>query len=131
MIELLLPYPPSTNRMWRTPNKGPLAGRTMLSADGRAYREAVATSVMVQRAGKGREPLVGRLAVHIVFAAPDKRRRDADNLLKGLLDAMAHAGVYLDDEQIDDLRIVRGPIAQNNGQVAVRIQVIEALHAAA
>ena len=36
MIELLLPYPPSTNRMWRN-----FRGRMVLSAEGRAYKSTV------------------------------------------------------------------------------------------
>lgn len=36
-----------------------------------------------------------------------RRRRDIDNLTKCVLDALAHAGVYEDDCQIDDLRVRR------------------------
>ncbi len=32
---------------------------------------------------------------------PDRRRRDLDNIQKPVLDAMQHAGVYLDDSQVD------------------------------
>jgi crossover junction endodeoxyribonuclease RusA len=41
---------------------------------------------------------------------PDRRRRDLDNLLKAVQDALAHAGVYDDDSQIVDLRIRRAGI---------------------
>jgi dynein heavy chain len=44
-----------------------------------------------------------------------------DNLLKGLLDSLQHAGVYESDSQIDDLRIVRGPVIRG-GAVIVQIQ---------
>ena len=58
---------------------------------------------MVRRVGS----LEGRLAVEIEAFAPDRRRRDLDGMLKVPLDALAIAGVYSDDSQIDDLRIVR------------------------
>ena len=38
MNSFTLPWPPSVNHYWRTPHRGPLAGRTMISAEGRTYR---------------------------------------------------------------------------------------------
>lgn len=102
MIELTLPWPPSLNAMYRN-----VSGRTLISAAGRAYRKAVADQVLVQR---GAKQLAGRLDVAIVAHVPDKRRRDLDNLFKVVLDSLTHAGVWLDDEQIDGLSIRRGPI---------------------
>ena len=120
MIELSLPWPPSVNRIWRTPNKRPLAGRTMLAADGRAYRKAVQALVYDQL---GIPPqLDTRLAVVIRLSPPDKRRRDIDNSAKAILDALMHAGVYRDDSQIDDLHMMRGPVQQNDGGVTVEIR---------
>ncbi|NBW23084.1 MAG: RusA family crossover junction endodeoxyribonuclease, partial [Caulobacteraceae bacterium] len=49
---------------------------------------------------------------------PDKRKRDLDNVLKSLLDALTHANVWDDDSQIDDLRIYRNIVA---GMVKVRL----------
>lgn len=103
-IVLQLPWAPSVNAMWRTPHSGPLAGRTLLSEEGRRYRRAVADAVMVQ----GR-PRMGqhRVAIDIEVRMPDRRRRDLDNLPKAVLDGLTHAGVWEDDSQIDDLRIWR------------------------
>lgn len=120
MIELQLPFPPSVNSMWRTPRSGPLAGRTMLSEDGRRYRRAVADAVLVARAGR---QLRQRLAVTIEARMPDRRKRDLDNLPKAVLDGLTHAGVWLDDGQIDDLRVWR---SDRMGRcVLVPIRVIE------
>ena len=102
MITLTLPFPPSTNTYYRN-----VAGETLISAKGRSYRKAVADQVLIQR---GAKLLAGRLSVSIVAHMPDKRRRDLDNMLKAALDSMTHAGVWVDDSQIDILTIQRAPV---------------------
>lgn len=69
------------------------------------YRRAI-----VDQCGSGRAQRFGaaRIAVTIWLHAPDNRTRDLDNYNKGLLDGLKAAGVYNDDEQIDDLRVIRG-----------------------
>jgi crossover junction endodeoxyribonuclease RusA len=42
----------------------------------------------------------------------DRRAADLDNRLKALNDALEHAGVFDDDEQIDELHVTRGPIVK-------------------
>ncbi len=74
----------------------------IISADGRAYRKAVADQVLIQRGAKN---LKGKLVVEIEAWRPDNRRRDLDNLLKAALDGCTHAGVWEDDSNIVDLRI--------------------------
>lgn len=112
-LTLTLPWPPTVNTYYRNVN-----GKTLISEKGRQYRAAVADQVLIQR---GAKQFAGRLAVAIVAHVPDQRRRDLDNLFKGTLDALTHAGVWLDDEQIDSLSIVRGPIA---GMLKVRVEVL-------
>ncbi len=51
---------------------------------------------------------------------PDRRRRDLDNLLKSVLDALEHAGVYADDSQIDLLVTKRREVVPN-GRLLVRV----------
>lgn len=103
MITMALPFPPPVNRYWQDPTSGTLAGRHLISAEGRAYRDIVANEVLVQRTGKQN----GRLAMDVDVFPPDARRRDLDNLLKSLLDALQHAGVVEDDNQFDALTIRR------------------------
>lgn len=110
---ITLPYPPSVNRMWRNVN-----GRTILSEEGRAYRTDVLAAVLTMR---DRPCFEGRIAVSIVAYAPDNRRRDLDNVCKGLLDGMQHAGVYGDDSQIDRLTVERGNVDKAKPRVEVRI----------
>jgi len=111
VIDLVLPYPPSVNHYYRT-----VRGRMLISAKGRQYHQLVAA--VVWQAGRPR--IEGRLAVRLQVWTPDKRERDLDNLLKPLLDALANAGVYASDGQIDDLSLVRcGVLAAGRVDVTV------------
>lgn len=115
---IVLPWPPSVNHYWRHPTKGALAGRTLISEKGREFREAVLKTAQAER-----WPYFGpdqRLAVRILAYMPDKRRRDLDNLLKSALDALTHAGVWVDDSQIDSLLIERAPTL--GGVLMVEVQ---------
>jgi len=111
-FEYMLPYPPSCNSIWRS-----VGGRVLLSKAARIYRENVIAAVLSQ----GPPPrLAGRLYVLVYVSPPDKRRRDMSNLEKALFDALEHAGVYLDDEQIDEHRTKRLEPSKP-GSVIVRI----------
>lgn len=111
-----LPYPPSVNHYWRR-----VGDRTLISRAGRRFRRRVCDRL----AGHAAEPLSGPVAVRITAHPPDRRRRDLDNAMKALLDALGHGGAYADDGQIDRLEIVRGPVVPG-GKVVVRIWRLEA-----
>jgi crossover junction endodeoxyribonuclease RusA len=51
---------------------------------------------------------------------PDSRTRDLDNYLKALLDACTHAGLWDDDQLIDQLFVYRG-ITVKSGNVRMSI----------
>jgi len=114
MLTLTLPYPPTVNTYWRVVN-----GRPIISAKGRTYRKDTQVIVFIQ-SDTGFKPIAERVSVNIIAHPPDKRKRDLDNILKALLDAMQHAGVYEDDGQIDELSIKRGEV-RNPGEVEVTI----------
>jgi len=103
MIILTLPWPPSVNHYWRHPTCGALAGRHLISREGRNYRRAVVAEIARLRL---QQP-TGRLSVHVDAYPPDNRRRDLDNIGKALLDALTHAGVITDDGDIDDYHVIR------------------------
>ncbi len=103
MIELTLPYPPSVNSYWRSVR---ICNKTqvLVSAPGRKFQAAVKEAVLLARANK---QYIERLIVDVVLYPADGRKRDIDNCLKSLLDALGKAGVYIDDSQIDILRVSR------------------------
>lgn len=116
---MILPYPPTANTYYRN-----VGGRMMLSKRGREYRNAVSNAGDMVRMTAGREPTTARLKMLIRVYPPDRRRRDMDNLIKPLWDAMQHAGLYADDEQIDDYRVIRGDI-KRPGRVEVTISELD------
>lgn len=117
--KLILPYPPSANTYYRHPTKGKLAGRHLISEDGRAYRAAVHLAVLRQ-VKIPITTMLGRLSVCLVVNPPDRRRRDLGNIEKALNDALQHARVFDDDSQIDDLRIIRD-VPLHQGRVMATI----------
>lgn len=108
------PWPPTVNTYWRNVN-----GRTLLSRRGREYRAEVLAMVL---SAAVKQRFECRLAVDIEAHPPDKRRRDLDNLPKGILDAMQHAGVYADDSQVDRLTISRRNPDPGSPRVVVTVR---------
>lgn len=49
----------------------------------------------------------GRLSVSIIFHPPSTAKMDIDNYLKAPIDSLSDCGFWLDDSQIDELKIVR------------------------
>lgn len=113
-ITLTLPWPPSVNAYWRM-----FQNRMIISKDGREYRQEVLANVPIA----ARRKLTGRLTVTITAWPPDRRRRDIDNLPKCVLDALAKAGVYEDDSQIDYLAIERGDVCEK-GRLDIMVREV-------
>jgi len=114
IVDLELPFPPTINTYWRR-----VGNQTILSADARQYRKDVLNTYACRRI----RPMQGPLKVSIIFYRPDKRRRDLDNLPKGLLDSLKHAGVYEDDSQIEHLDMKFGPVRKGGLAVVTIIDL--------
>ena len=97
-LKLKLPYPPTVNHYW-----GQLGSKKFLGKKGKEFREAVFLCCLNARKGT----LNARLKMEVYLYPPDNRKRDIDNVLKPLLDALEHANVYENDSQIDKLCVTR------------------------
>lgn len=114
MIEMVLPYPPSVNTYWRH-----VGSRVLISKAGREYKKHVAFICYQQRI----EKITGTVFMQIDFYPPDRRRRDIDNVLKPLLDAI-EGWTYADDSQILKLTIEKfGRL--DGGKCVVRLEQLE------
>lgn len=120
-VNMLLPFPPTVNTYWRHIVMGKRAA-TILSDAARKYRKAVCDAILEQHTPRG--IFSGRLAVAIIACPPDRRARDLDNLPKGILDSLKHAGVIQDDSAIDQLTVMRSAIVKG-GSVNVTVSEIQ------
>ncbi|MGE3805990.1 MAG: RusA family crossover junction endodeoxyribonuclease [Gemmataceae bacterium] len=114
MLTLELPFPPSLNHYYRH-----IGHATLISRRGRVYRETVIKQVARLRL----KPLLGPLDLELELFPPDRRRRDADNFQKCLVDSIQHAGVFKDDSQFVHIEVwKRDPVP--GGKAIVRIKEI-------
>ena len=118
--EIVLPWPPSVNKYWRT-----YQGRMLVSEEGRNYIATVADQILLQGFRKNKT-YENKIIVQIQAYRPDDRKRDLDNLFKAPLDALAKAGVYKDDSQIVDLRIFWAK--EKGGMLKVSISEVDDAH---
>ena len=65
--------------------------------------------------------VIGRVGVLLTVFFPDRKVRDLDNLLKGVLDGLVAAGVMLDDSQIHDLHVVNSGEIVTGGKIVVSV----------
>ena len=105
---LLLPYPPTINHYYGVRGKA-----RFIKPAGLEFRRLVAEKV----AQKYHSMILGKVTIQIQVCPPDKRKRDIDNVLKALLDSLTKAGVWKDDSQIVDLRIVKYDPLEGGGTV--------------
>lgn len=128
-MKLTLPFPPSVNTYWRAPNKGPLAGRHLISAAGRKY-QSDACAAIIEQLRRLPKPSTTPAAVAIILFPPDQRRRDLDNYNKALFDVLTHAGVWEDDSQVKRMLVEWGPVVPK-GKVEITISTFNPAGAAA
>ena len=101
MIHIVLPYPPSSNNLYAT-----VGHRRVLSSAGRAYKKTVAECCLIELVGVPL-PLTTRLALILWISPPTRRHYDMDGKVKVVQDALQDAGVFVNDEQIDELHVYR------------------------
>jgi crossover junction endodeoxyribonuclease RusA len=91
-IEFWLPFPPSTNRLWRS-----VRGRVVLSEDYKNWKHRACESVCVlQKLGKG--PVIGTHELELHLSAAYIGKGDADNRLKAVFDIAQQCKLIVDDK---------------------------------
>lgn len=89
MTRIELPFPPSLNNCFENLPRG---GRKTTQR----YRDWICEALWMLQSQKPAKHLSG-VSVTIGFVAPDKRKRDVDNLLKPVLDLLVTGQVIKDD----------------------------------
>ena len=92
--------PPTVNHMYLSARN-----RRFRTKECKAYQDYVLNKIIALRTREW--PYSGRMALTVVFTAPNKRRWDIDNRVKALQDCLALAGIIKDDCQIDFLLVRR------------------------
>ena len=115
-IILHLPWPPTINSYYKMTRNG----QRYLDVKVREFRQKVADSINEQMPGLHIDE---HIFMEVYLYPPDKRKRDLDNYMKGLLDAVTEAGLWEDDSLIDQLHIYRGEVTRMG---SVRVEISEA-----
>jgi len=116
LVHFVLRFPPSVNRYYVKTRNG-----VFISRQGRSFRE-YSTELIHQQLGAFTS-IEHKIKVGVVLYPPDRRIRDLDNYMKGLLDAITHANIWDDDSLIDQLYIHRGSIIKGG---RTEIYIVEA-----
>lgn len=101
MFAVTFPWPPSLNHATRHARGGHFK-----SPAAKAFRKAAIVLAHNERVRTQLATLQGPLAVRIDLYPPDRRGFDVDGKIKEVFDALQLAGVFTDDRQIRDARIV-------------------------
>lgn len=96
MTGISLPWPPSINRLYRA-----VGGRSILSEAYRTWKRQAGLQMLAQGPRQRHE---GPVSLTVELCAPDKRRRDLDNVgFKAVVDLLVEHKII----EADDSRIVR------------------------
>lgn len=113
MFEALLPVPPTANNLFPTGR----SGKRFISSKYRDWKAEAEKALASQSAPK--PGMAGRLYAEYRYSFPDKRRRDIANFEKAVTDFLKEYGVFEDDSQIDELKLVRDPLGSNGVFVTI------------
>lgn len=114
IFELYTSYPPSVNNYYVKTQRG-----VFISQKGRKFRDQLIQDAFEQLGGM--ITVSDRVRLEIVAWVPDNRKRDLDNILKPIQDAMLHAKLLVDDSQIDQTFVYRGVKVAPAGNLYIRV----------
>lgn len=115
MIRLTLPFPISTNRIWRA-----YKGRNILTEDYRRWKALAASEIALQRP----ERLIGAFRITATLYRRDRRKLDLDNRAKALLDALVAAKVIEDDSLAHQITLRWGEGIVPGGRAEVELEEV-------
>jgi crossover junction endodeoxyribonuclease RusA len=119
VISLVLPYPVSANRYWRT-IVHPKTGRalTLVSREAKTYKEECG---WIAKAAGLRQPLAGHIELIIRLVPANRVCMDLDNALKVAIDALKGIA-YVDDSQV---RRINAERLEPNGRARLEVSIAE------
>lgn len=100
MIDITLPWPPSTNRIWRK-------GRGRIYRDQRYIQWLTEAGWAVKSMKPKPEMIVGPFSA-VITLIPPNRRGDMDNRIKVLLDFAQHMRLIENDRLCQSIRVLYG-----------------------
>ena len=121
---LILPFPPSVNACWRT-----VKGRMLISEKGRTFR-ANAIAAVYEQLRRRPKAITEKVSVVIKMYPPSKRRMDIDNYLKAPFDALTHANIWKDDDQVTHVDMQWCEVVKG-GRFEITISIYENANAVA
>jgi len=117
-FEVLLPWPPTVNRIWRRSGN-----RMHRSVTYEAWRQEAAEAL---RRVSPPKSIPGSVSVELRLYGPSRRSYDIDNRAKAVLDLLEAEGVVEDDSQVDRLLLRRGKVLPPNGCVHLILDRMDA-----
>lgn len=112
-VVLVLPWPPTINNYYKVAR----SGVKYLHKNVREYRLKVDEDIQEQAPGLCIDTPI---FMEVYLYPPDSRKRDLDNYMKGLLDALVNTNLLADDSLIDQLFVYRGEVV-SDGKVIIEI----------
>lgn len=111
-----LTYPPSANSMYRA-----VRGSVIKSKAYRAWFDAV----RFEHKPPMDKALSGRYQIHLIATPPDRRRRDLDNLIKPVLDALTELRLTPDDQHCRKIMAEWAEPSKNAAGITVHCREFE------
>lgn len=100
-------------------------GRILISKRGRRYKKQVTEALQEQRQAKQYQTITEPCSVHIQLRFKSRRRRDLDNTLKPLLDAMEDTGVLENEYLIHRLTISKEQAETDSIELSFICRLVE------
>lgn len=122
MITLSMPYPPSTNRLWRSARTN---GKTKVLNSDEAKRFYSHAAVAIAEQGARGRKLAGPIEMTVTLYPRNRAKFDIDNRLKSLLDAFTKSAVWIDDSQVQRITVERAEEIVKEGRCIVTISTME------